>query len=91
MLFMSLLRLMKSIKQTLLFNKLLKFKLKLPVRDGILAGLFIMVLTGSVGSILYFLGHDALKSEVQNYLKNVAATATEFTDTRLHQKITAPE
>lgn len=91
MLFMSLLRLMKSIKQTPLFNKLLKFKLKLPVRDGILAGLFIMVLTGSVGSILYFLGHDALKSEVQNYLKNIASTAAQFTDTRLHQKITAPE
>ena len=58
------------------------------MRDGILAGLFIMLLTGSTGCILYFLGHDALKSEIQNYLKNIAATAAEFTDTHLHQKIT---
>ncbi|QOL19701.1 methyl-accepting chemotaxis protein [Candidatus Bodocaedibacter vickermanii] len=82
---------MKSIKHTPLFNTLLKFKFKSPVRDGILAGLFIMLLTGSTGCILYFLGHDALKSEIQNYLKNIAATAAEFTDTQLHQKITEPE
>ncbi|MDP3640974.1 MAG: hypothetical protein Q8R43_00860, partial [Alphaproteobacteria bacterium] len=82
---------MKSIKQITLFNKLRKFKLKSHVRDGIFAGLFIMLLTGSTGCILYFLGHDALKSEVQNYLKNIAATAAEFTDTQLHQKITEPE
>lgn len=88
---MNFLRQMKRIKQIALFNKFFKFKLKSPMRDGILAGLFIMLLTGSTGSILYFLGHDALKSEVQNYLKNIAATAGEFTDTQLHQKITEPE
>ncbi len=70
---------------------LLNLKSYAAIRDGIFAGLFIMIFSGITGFAVYFLGHDALKSQIQNYLKNIAATAAQFTDTKLHQTITQPE
>lgn len=70
---------------------LFNFKSHSAVRDGILAGLFIMMFSGITGFAVYNLGHDALKSQIQSYLTNIAATAAQFTDTKLHQTITEPE
>lgn len=61
------------------------------LRDALLAGMVVLAVSSAIGYFVYRSAEKGLTQEVQNYISNLAASASQFTEGDLHQQITKPE
>lgn len=62
-----------------------------PKRDAITAGLLVFAIAASCAFLVYLLAATVLKSELRDYLRDIAKTAALLTDAEAHKRITLPE
>jgi len=63
----------------------------IPIRDALMAGIIVLLISCSTCYVVYVSASNDLKKTVQNNLLNIAKSAEEFLDKDAHQKITKPE
>jgi len=68
-----------------------KVKVIEPKKDAITAGFVTFVIAAACSFLVYILAATVLKSELRDYLRDVAKTAALLTDAEAHKRITLPE
>jgi methyl-accepting chemotaxis protein len=63
----------------------------LALRDALIAAFAVLLVAIMTGYVVYHTASEALKNEVQGSLKNIAASAANFTDGDVHNEIYRPE
>lgn len=61
------------------------------VRDGLIAALLVLIVSGTIGFVVYKTAQEGLKKEVQSGLLSIAKTAAVLVDGDKHQQIIAAD